>query len=233
MTVHCPTAPCELPRPCFTHTCTIRVCVCVCPALQTLRSLKEQVRGIGRFVVLVSRFDRQQYTIPGNKRLRQGWRNLRESIRIDHPDAQAQVIIENKLMDEVGQFPAVSQLVVQIGDDVNSSSVAAAHAGLGQCRLVPACVSLVVWETDPGFCWVSHSNPMSSRGPCDLSQCHAHLCYICRHILRWWWCMRRRRSAVTPSTVGMQVQPPTRLCTPQATASQRAATAPSQPPAGP
>jgi hypothetical protein len=49
----------------------------------------------------VTRFDRQHYNIPDSKRLQQGWRNLREFIRIEHPDAQAQVIIDNKLMDDV------------------------------------------------------------------------------------------------------------------------------------
>jgi hypothetical protein len=70
--------------------------------LQTLRNMARQVQGINRFVAIVSSFDRQPYTIPESKRLRPGWRNLREFIKVDHPSPQAQVTIDNKLMDEVG-----------------------------------------------------------------------------------------------------------------------------------
>lgn len=58
--------------------------------------------GSKRFDTLVTTFSRPQYRIPDNKRLRTGWRNLREFIKIDHSDPQAKIIIDNKLMDEVG-----------------------------------------------------------------------------------------------------------------------------------
>lgn len=70
--------------------------------LQALRGMARQVQGIRDLRTLVSRFDRKAYTIPESKRLRPGWRNLREFIRIDHPNPQAKAIIDNKLMDEVG-----------------------------------------------------------------------------------------------------------------------------------
>lgn len=55
-----------------------------------------------RINTLVSSFNRPQYSIPDSKRLRLGWHNMREFIKIDHPDPQAKIIIDNKLMDEVG-----------------------------------------------------------------------------------------------------------------------------------
>lgn len=70
---------------------------------QTLRELAKRVPGIRAFNVLVINFGRQPYNIPDNKRLRPGWQNLRDFIKIDHPDTQARVLIDNKLMDEVSE----------------------------------------------------------------------------------------------------------------------------------
>ena len=61
--------------------------------------MAKQVQGLkGKLDTLVTNFDRPPYIIPESKRLLPGWRNLRELIKID---AQAKVLIDNKLMDEV------------------------------------------------------------------------------------------------------------------------------------
>jgi hypothetical protein len=63
--------------------------------------MAKQIQGLKRFSTLVTMFDRPQYIIPESKRPLPGWRNLRELVKIDHPEPQAKVIIDNKLIDEV------------------------------------------------------------------------------------------------------------------------------------
>lgn len=65
--------------------------------------MAKQFQGI-KLETLVTSFDRPPYDIPPGKRLRPGWNNLREFIWIDHPDPQARIIIDNKLMDQVGRL---------------------------------------------------------------------------------------------------------------------------------
>jgi hypothetical protein len=69
--------------------------------LQVLMSLSRQVPGLQRVTALVAAFNRPAYKIAQDKQLRPGWRSLRQFIKIDHPDAQAKVVIDNKLMDSV------------------------------------------------------------------------------------------------------------------------------------
>jgi hypothetical protein len=65
--------------------------------------MAEQFQDI-KLETLLTSFNRPPYNIPQSKRLRPGWKNLREFIRIDHPEPQAKIIIDNKLMDEVGRL---------------------------------------------------------------------------------------------------------------------------------
>lgn len=99
------------------HCCALVAFLCPgwCACLQVLRTMARQVQGMRDLKTLVSRFDRQAYRIPDSKRLRPGWRNLREFVRIDHPDPQAKIIIDNKLMDQVGGWVAGPRWVCGVG----------------------------------------------------------------------------------------------------------------------
>jgi len=68
--------------------------------MQLLRQLAERV-GIRRLDVLVVGFNRRPYTIPQDRQLQPGWVNMRQFTKIDHPDPQAKILIDNKLIDSV------------------------------------------------------------------------------------------------------------------------------------
>lgn len=80
--------------------------------MQLLRQLGERV-GIRRLDVLVVGFNRRPYTIPQDRQLQPGWANMRQFTKIDHPDPQAKILIDNKLIDSVSaqQTTALSESV--------------------------------------------------------------------------------------------------------------------------